>query len=62
MKTGTMAEYAHKRTRDHISRFTRLYEDIRNNAIDEKWLSEIEWRDKIFPGIDYSVYAEDSPL
>jgi 1,4-alpha-glucan branching enzyme len=61
MKTGTMAEYAHKRTRSHISRFTRLYDDIRENRVDESFLSEIEWRDRIFPGIDYSIYANDVP-
>ena len=61
MKTGTMAEYAHKRTRDHISRFTRLYGDVRGNCIDEKWLSEIEWRDRIFPEIDYRIFADDRP-
>jgi len=61
MKTGTMAEYAHKRTRDHISRFTRLYDDIRGNRVDEKWLAEVESRDRIFPGIDYGVYADDRP-
>ena len=61
MKTGTMAEYAHKRTRDHVSRFTRLYEDIKAQSVDEKLLSEIEWRDRIFPEIDYRIYAEDAP-
>jgi 1,4-alpha-glucan branching enzyme len=61
MKTGTMAEYAHKRTRDHVSRFTRLYDDIRGNRVDEKWLSEVESRDRIFPNIDYRVYADDRP-
>ncbi|MCK4511821.1 DUF1957 domain-containing protein, partial [bacterium] len=61
MKTGTMTEYAHKRTRDHISRFTKLFETLKSNTVDEKWLSEIEWRDRIFPQIDYAVYAEDQP-
>ena len=60
MKTGTMSEYAHKRTRAHISRFTRLYEDIKANRVDEAFLNEVEWRDRIFPGIDYRAYAEDS--
>jgi len=59
MKTGTVTEYAHKRTRDHVARFTRLYEDIRANRIDERFLGEIEWRDRIFPEIDYRVYADD---
>jgi 1,4-alpha-glucan branching enzyme len=61
MKTGDMADYAHKRTRAHVSRFTKLYEDIKANSVDEKFLSEIEWRDRIFPWLDYRVYAEDGP-
>ena len=61
MKTGTMSEYAHKRTRDHISRFTRLYEDIKAGCVDEKRLAEVEWRDRIFPDIDYRIYAQDQP-
>ncbi len=61
MKTGTMDDYAHKRTRAHVSRFTRLYEDIKANRIDEKFLGEIEWRDHIFPWIDYRIYADDAP-
>ncbi|MFH1502092.1 MAG: 1,4-alpha-glucan branching protein domain-containing protein [Candidatus Eisenbacteria bacterium] len=60
MKTGAMAEYAHKRTRDHVARFSRLYAEIRSNAIDEKRLSETEWRDRIFPELDYRIYADDS--
>ena len=34
-----------------------LYEQIRNNDIDEPWLNEIERRHNIFPHIDYRVYA-----
>jgi len=56
MKTGTMIEYAMKRTRDHIARFTKLYHDIHNDTIDEKWLVEIEGKDNIFPDIDFKVY------
>ncbi len=60
MKTGVMAEYAHKRTRDHVARFSRLYAEIRSNAIDERRLSETEWRGRIFPELDYRIYADDS--
>ncbi len=58
MKTGTMVEYAHKRTVDHVGRFTKLYEQIKNNQIDEPWLADIEYKDNIFPEIDYRVYRE----
>jgi 1,4-alpha-glucan branching enzyme len=56
MKTGTMVEYAHKRTKEHITRFNRLYDDITRGKINEQWLGEIEHRDNIFPDIDYRVY------
>jgi 1,4-alpha-glucan branching enzyme len=56
MKTGTMVEYAVKRTKEHLFRFTRLYDDIRANTIDATWLSDIEGKDNIFPDIDYHVY------
>ncbi|UCF04209.1 MAG: DUF1957 domain-containing protein [bacterium] len=59
MKTGTMVEYAHKRTKDHIARFNRLYEDITTGRINEQWLKEVEGRDNIFPDIDYRAYRDE---
>ena len=57
MKTGTMVPYAVKRTKDHILRFTRLYDMIKSGHIDEPWLASIEWRDNIFPDINYHYWA-----
>jgi len=57
MKTGTVVEYAKKRTIDHIDRFTTLYNMIVSNTIDERYLSEIESKDNIFPNIDFRVYC-----
>jgi 1,4-alpha-glucan branching enzyme len=57
MKSGSHVEYAEWRTKEHIQRFTRLYEDIRANSIDEAWLADIEYKDNLFPDIDYRVYA-----
>ncbi len=56
MGTGTHTSYAIKRTNDHLLRFTRLYEDIKSNSIDEPWLADIEYKDNIFPDIDYRVH------
>ena len=61
MKTGTMVEYAIKRTRDHITRFITLYEQINNNYIDEGFLSDLEYKDNIFPELDYRVYRTEIP-
>jgi 1,4-alpha-glucan branching enzyme len=57
MKTGTVVDYARRRVKDHILRFTRLYEDIKNGTIDEGWLSDLESKDNIFPNIDFRVYC-----
>jgi 1,4-alpha-glucan branching enzyme len=56
MKTGTMVDYAVRRTQEHVARFLRLDDQIRNGNIDERWLGWIEWRNNIFPEIDYRVY------
>ncbi|HNC43724.1 MAG TPA: DUF1957 domain-containing protein, partial [Acidobacteriota bacterium] len=52
----TMVAYAVKRFRDHIHRFTKLYEFFTTDTIEEEWLAEVESRDNIFPEIDYRVY------
>jgi 1,4-alpha-glucan branching enzyme len=57
MKTGTMVEYAHDRTRTHVLNFNHLYDQIKQNAIDEPWLSEVERRHNVFPDIDYRLFA-----
>lgn len=55
--TGTMVPYAIKRFKDHIHRFTRLYQDLKSNSIDEAWLADVESKDNIFAEIDYRIYA-----
>jgi 1,4-alpha-glucan branching enzyme len=54
--TGTHTEYAIRRTKDHLLRFNRLFEDIKSNSIDQNWLADIEYKDNIFPGIDYRAH------
>ncbi|MBF0479807.1 MAG: DUF1957 domain-containing protein [Candidatus Omnitrophica bacterium] len=56
MKAGTMVQYANKRITTHIGRFTKLYEDILNDQIDEIWLKEVEERDNIFRDMDCAKY------
>ena len=53
--TATSVQYAIKRFKDHIHRFTRLYEMISSGEIDAQWLSEVESRDTIFQEMDYSA-------
>jgi 1,4-alpha-glucan branching enzyme len=56
IKTGTMVDYAVRRTREHLLRFTKLYQQVKDGGIDEQWLSSVESRDNLFPEIDYRVY------
>jgi 1,4-alpha-glucan branching enzyme len=59
MKTGTMVEYAVRRTKEHVLRLFRLDDQIRNNRVDEGWLSFVEGRDNLFPDIDYRIYRPE---
>jgi len=56
MKTGTMVDYAIRRTKEHVLRVQRLDEQIRSRNLDATWLAQVESRDNIFPEIDYRVY------
>jgi 1,4-alpha-glucan branching enzyme len=56
MRTGTMVPYAVRRTRSHVQRFTKLYEDLRAGKVDSGWLEKVEAIDNVFPNINYRVY------
>ena len=56
MRTGTMVPYAVRRTRSHLMRFNKLYEDINIGKIDSGWLEKVEYIDNIFPSINYRAY------
>jgi len=59
MTTKTMTNYAIKRFKSHIARFTVLYNEIKNSTVNEERLSELESLDNIFPNIDYSIYSKN---
>lgn len=56
MRTGTMVPYAVRRTKSHLKRFNKLYDDIFVGQIDGGWLETVEAIDNIFPEINYQVY------
>ena len=53
-----MVEYAHKRIRDHVGRFSALADMIDKNNINEEYLEDLEEKDKIFPDINYHIYGD----
>jgi len=56
MHTGTMVPYAVKRTKDHILNFTKIYEDLMNDRLDEAFLRDLEHKNNIFPNVDYNMF------
>jgi 1,4-alpha-glucan branching enzyme len=57
IKTGTAKHYATKRVTDHLLRFNRLHDDFTGGSVDEGFLANCEWRDNIFPDIDWRRYV-----
>jgi 1,4-alpha-glucan branching enzyme len=56
MKTGTARDYAAKRTIDHLTRFDRLHRQFVANDVDENFLRDCEWRDNLFPNVNWRYY------
>lgn len=54
---GTAKIYSTKRFIEHIQRFMTLYDQITGNSINEGFLSDLEWKDNIFPNMDYAVFS-----
>ncbi|MDO8805315.1 MAG: DUF1957 domain-containing protein [Elusimicrobiota bacterium] len=59
MTVGTAKSYSTKRFVAHTHRFNGLYEQIMGNRLEENYLKDIEWRDNIFPGLNYRVFSTE---
>jgi 1,4-alpha-glucan branching enzyme len=57
MKTGTMVDYANRRTLQHLEAFQKLHDGLRSHGVAGGLLERLEAEDNIFPAIDYRVYA-----
>jgi len=56
MTTGTMVEYAHRRTKEHVSNFLKLYYQLKENRVDIGFLDWLEYKNNIFPQMDYTIF------
>ena len=56
MKTGTASDYATRRTKDHILRFNKLYDNLQSGTRDEDFLRTCENCDNIFPDLEWRYY------
>ncbi len=57
MTTKTAPEYSAKRTKEHISNFNKLVDDLLSDNADTGFLEGLEYRDSIFDDLDFRVYA-----
>lgn len=57
LRTETSPGYARKRVKEHLLRFTRLYEQLTAGDPDPEWLQEVESRDNLFPDVHYRYWA-----
>ncbi len=56
INAGTAKHYAARRVTDHLLRFTRLAEQFTAGALDERLLTDCEWRDNLFPDVNWRYY------
>jgi 1,4-alpha-glucan branching enzyme len=56
INNGTSAEYATRRVRDHLARFSYLADSIEKASVSEEHLSALEQMDNIFPNADYKIF------
>ena len=57
LRTGTSPDYARKRVNDHLLRFTRIYEQLGTDTLEESWLAQVEAQDNIFPDVNWRYWG-----
>ncbi|MCO5061485.1 MAG: DUF1957 domain-containing protein [Kiritimatiellae bacterium] len=61
MKCGTAVEYANRRVRDQIARVHFLCDAAEKNDVEPRKLMALEHLDKLFPFMDFRLYADPAP-
>jgi len=56
LRAGTSPDYARRRVKDHLLRFIALHEQLTLGPVNEKWLSEAEARDNLFPDVNWNYW------
>ena len=59
LRTGTSPEYARKRLKDHLLRFTELYEHLVAGTVPEDLVARLESLDNIFPELDFRLWKDN---
>ena len=56
IRSGTATQYATRRTNEHLRRFNTLIEQLNASSVDDRFLADCEWRDNIFPDLEWRHY------
>lgn len=62
MTMQTTVPYAERRTREHLSRFHQLAQQLYSSSIDLKNLQDLEYKDNIFAQIDFRYYHPEQVI
>jgi 1,4-alpha-glucan branching enzyme len=56
MRSGKSGSFARKQVEDAITNFNRIYEMLCANTVGTEWVTKLEKRNNIFPGINYRIF------
>jgi len=56
METGTMTDYAVRRTKKHVNRFLALERQIESGRVESDYLQKVREEDNLFPDLDYRIF------
>jgi 1,4-alpha-glucan branching enzyme len=57
LRTGTSPGYARTRVKEHLLRFTRIYEQLIAGKLDEASLDKVESQDNLFPDMNWRYWV-----
>lgn len=58
IRAGRAASFARKQVEDAISNFQRIYEMLCANTVGTEWITRLEKRNNIFPGMNYRMFRK----
>ncbi|MDR1932127.1 MAG: DUF1957 domain-containing protein [Spirochaetales bacterium] len=56
MHAGTTVPYAVRRIKEHLTSFTRIYDSLSSGTVSTEWLTALEKRNSVFPGLNYRIF------
>jgi len=58
LRAGKSGSFARKQIEDTVTNFNRIYEMLCANTVGTEWLTRLEKRNNLFPGINYRVFRK----